>query len=140
MAVFRTRTGGLQTQASWAPARPLPEPRSPRDAAIRVRVVARPVNALMAATRALIATEVATEVDSWIRSARGDWAVDTGFSRSQMFAEIDTRGTQIRVRMGNEARYAPFTPDAFQIFDLGNAAMDRALDEIARNYSRLSSG
>ena len=141
MALFTTRTGGLQTQASWAPPRPLPRATGPTDQAIRVAVVSRPVSALMAATRRLVAREVAVEVDNWIRSARGDWAADTGFSRGRMFAEIDTRGTQIRVRMGNDARYAPFTPEAFKIvFDLGNAAMDRALAEIAKDASGLTRG
>ncbi len=141
MALFATRAGGLQTQATWAPPRPLSERRGPRDQAIRVAVVARPVSELMARTRALVAHEVAVGVDDWIRGARGGWAVDTGFSRGRMFAEIDTRGTQIRVRMGNDADYAAFTPGAFQlIFDLGNAAIDRALDAIEANASGLTSG
>lgn len=141
MAVFATRTGGLQTQTSWAPPRPLAKPQATRDQAIKVAVVSRPVSDLMAATRALVAKEVASGVDTWIRGARGGWAVDTGFSRGRMFAEIDTRGTQIRVRMGNDADYARFTKDAFQlVFDLGTAAINRALDQIERNASGLTNG
>ena len=137
MAMFRSRSGGL-VRTRWAAA-PLARPvRMPADSAIRVQGLDRAVNEVAARTRALLAEELGRGADAWISDARGAWSVDTGHSRARMFGAIDVRGSVIRVRLGNDAEYGRYTPDAFtHVFELGTKHMEAALDAIAAASGRV---
>lgn len=94
--------------------------------------------ALMAKAAPAVATAINEELVPVAERAFADWPVRTGFSKSQLFLELDIRGDgkAITASLINKAPYAGFINrgDTVEnlIFEAGEQAADRMVQVILR--------